>query len=158
VLPFALLDPTGDGRLSTGDFHPALALFQAYFDPVDPVSYGRRVHREPVGMYPAQHLFMTYGLGDTYSPEPTMAAFAQSAGLTLVEPELAGIGLGTAPAPLTGNVMRDMSSWTIGLRQYTPTAGEDGHFVALGASTQGTDDAVRFVTMALGGEVPAIGE
>ena len=158
ILPFALLDPTGSGTLSTGDFHPALAIFQAYFDPVDPVSYGRRIQREPVGAAPAQHVFMTYGLGDTFSPEPTLQAYAVSAGFVVVEPELVDFGLGEAPPPLSGNVIRDMLGFSIGMRQYSPEGGVDGHFVASRASAQGAEDAVRFVTMALRGEVPAIGE
>ncbi len=158
LLPFALLDPTGDGHLSTGDFHPALAIFQAYFDTVDPVSYAWRVHRTPVADAPAQHVFMTYGLEDSYSPEPTMQAYSLAAGLVAVEPVLRDYGLATTPAPLSGNVTRDTSAWTIGLRQYMPEGGEDGHFVSSSASAQGAADATRFVVQALNGELPEIGE
>lgn len=158
ILPFALLDPTGDGRLAGGHFHPALAIFQAYFDPVDPVSYARRVHREPVGDRPLQHVFMTYGLGDSYSPEETMQAYSLAAGLTAVEPVLVDYGLPTAATPLSGNVTRGAEAWTIGLRQYIPEGGVDGHFVSSSASAQGAADALRFVTQALAGTVPSIGE
>lgn len=158
VLPFALLDPTPEGTLASGDFHPVLALFQAYFDAVDPVAYAWRLHRAPVGDEPLQHVFMTYGLEDSYSPEPTMQAYARAAGLVVVEPVPRDFGLARAPAPLTANVMGATTSWTIGLRQYMPEGGEDGHFVASTASAQGRADAQRFILGALGGETPQIGE
>jgi hypothetical protein len=81
-----------------------------------------------------------------------------SAGFVVVEPELVDFGLGETAPPLSGNVMRDMMGWTIGMRQYTPEGGVDGHFVSSRASAQGADDAVWFVTMALRGEVPTIGQ
>ncbi|NOY90083.1 MAG: hypothetical protein GXP55_02655 [Deltaproteobacteria bacterium] len=156
ILPFALLDPDGAGNLAGGDFHPVLALFQGYFDDADPVNYARLLAREPIAG--GHHVFMTYGLGDTFATEATQRAFAQAGRLTLVEPVLTptNLGLPTAPAPLSGNVAIDGSDFTVGLRQYMPDAGDDGHFVAT-RTTQGRADVMRFLTEALSGSVPNIG-
>ncbi|MGE3631060.1 MAG: hypothetical protein AB7P00_14245, partial [Sandaracinaceae bacterium] len=117
---------------------------------------GRFYRRDPVG--PGAHVFMTYGLGDTYSTERTMSAFARSVGFPLVGPRLVDIGVGDPVSPpLSGNVMIDMIPFTVGMRQYMPNAGDDGHFVAL-ETTLGRGDATRFVLEALAGQVPPIGE
>ena len=76
VVPFALLDADANGQLTAGDFHPVLALFQMYFERVDSVNYGPLLHVRPPMDGTGPHVFMTYGLGDTYSPEATMQAYA----------------------------------------------------------------------------------
>ncbi len=158
ILPIALLDPTREGTLSTGDFHPALAIFQAYFDRVDPVNFARRLHRERYAGLEPHDVFMTYGLGDSYSPEPTLQAYSYAASLPLVRPLLGdGWRLFEVDAPLDGNFGTDPDLHTIGLRQYDPsTAGVDGHFVALRTSA-GRADTIRFLLGALAGQVPTIG-
>ena len=162
ILPFALLDADGAGHLAGGDFHPALSLFQGYFDDADPVNYARTLVRDPGGV--GRHVFMTYGLGDTFATEATQRAFAQAGRLALVEPVLTldaagnpnSFGLPVAPAPLNGNVMIAGSTFTVGVRQYMPNAGDDGHFVATD-TTQGRADVMRFLTDALSGTTPTIG-
>ncbi len=156
AVPFALLDVDGSGNLPAGDDHPALALVPMLFERADPVNYGRLVHREPVGDT-GRHVFMTYGLGDHFSTERTLAAYARSASLTMVEPELVDIGLGMAVAPpLGGNVTIGGQAFTVGLRQYEPNAGDDGHFVSTD-TTDGRADATRFLLQALAGATPSIG-
>jgi hypothetical protein len=165
LLPLALLEPNEDGGLVTGDYHPALSLFQTYFERADPVNFARRLHREPVEGDPGRHVFMTYGLGDTFSPEPTMQAYAMAARLTMVEPVLttndAGeprtFGLPTAMAPLTDNRVIGEESYTLGLRQYDPMGEVDGHFVATRIEA-GRADTLRFLRHALAGLTPPIGE
>lgn len=156
AVPFALLDADGSGRLSAGEFHPALALFQSFFDSVDSVNYARRVLAPPMGSR-GHHVFMTYGLGDTYSPEETMRAYSRAGGFPLVRPlRTMDFGWQQFDAPLSGNATIDMTPFTIGLRQYDAPAGEDGHFVAT-RSPEGRADTVRFVLMALAGQMPQIG-
>lgn len=156
AVPLALLDVNMDGTLVAGDNHPAIQIFQMFYERVDPVNYGRLYHREPVDMI-GHHVFQTYGIGDTFSTERTMAAFARSASMPHVSPELVAIGLGAVvPAPVSGNVTIDMLPFTVGLRQYMPDAGDDGHFVAT-RTAQGRADATRFVLEALAGVVPSIG-
>jgi len=156
AVPFAMLDSTSEGKLAGGEFHPMLALFQTYFDRVDPVNFGRVVHTAPSSLAPeGRHLFMTYGLGDTYSTEPTMEAYARSASLPLVLPSLADVGLAERAAPLSGNVMFDTVSRTVGLRQYDPSGSMDGHFVS---TDTGRADVLAFLRAALSGGSPAIGQ
>ncbi len=156
VLPFALLDANGDGHLAGGEYHPVLALFQAFFDRVDPVNFGRLLQREPVDGSTGADVFMTYGLGDTYAPPPTLRAFAKSVGFTEVNPVLDDFGLTSVDPPLSSNVTIHMTMHTQGMRQYMPPAGVDGHFVAL-ESDLGKADTTRFLLEALDGQVPEIG-
>jgi len=158
ILPFALLDIGDDGSLPTGSFHPALAIFQAYFDQVDPVNFGRRLTADPIMGAPGRHVFMTYGLGDSFSPEATMRAYSVSARLRLVRPLLGeSWGLAEEDPPVMGNIMVDMAPFTMGLRQYDPSAaGVDGHFVAL-QTPEGLADVSAFLLGALAGDVPTIG-
>ncbi|MBX3271908.1 MAG: hypothetical protein KF729_16690 [Sandaracinaceae bacterium] len=156
AVPLALLDPDESGRLVAGDQHPALALFQMFYERVDAVNYGRHYYRDPIDLT-GRHVFMTYGMGDTYSTERTMQAFARSAGLPHVMPVITEAGLGDPiPAPAIGNVSVNMLPYSVGMRQYSPAAGEDGHFVTIGAP-QARADVTRFVLQALAGAVPPIG-
>ncbi len=158
ILPFALLDANEQGALTARDFHPALAIFQAYFERSDPVNFGRRLAREPLEEVPGRHVFMTYGLRDSYSPEPTMEAYARAARFTIVGGYLSEEwGMETADPPLAGNASVGGEPFTVGLRQYEPGDGDDGHFVST-LTDQGRADVLRFLLGALSGAVPAIGE
>lgn len=157
ALPLALLDVDGGGNLAAGDSHPALAMIQMFFERADPVNFGRHVQAEPLGPTLA-HLFMVYGLGDSYSTERTMAAYARSAALPHVDPMLADVGLGAViAAPVMGNVDEDGALYTIGLRQYPAVPDSDGHFVST-ESPEASADVARFLLGALAGEIPTIGE
>jgi hypothetical protein len=157
VVPIALLDVDGGGNLAVGDYHPALSLIQMFYERVDPVNFGRRMYAEPIAGDTGRHLFMTYGLGDHFTTERTMRAFAASAALPVVAPELAPLGWGTVDAPLRGNVTVSGTMRTVGLRQYEPPPGIDGHFVST-RSPQVLADATRFLLEALAGDIPTIGE
>ena len=156
AVPLALLDADDDGALVVGNMHPALALLQTYYERVDPVSYGRYFHREPIDGV-GHHVFMTWGVGDTYTTEATMRAFARSASLPHVMPVLVDAMLGDPiAAPAMGNITVETIPFSMGMRQYMPDAGDDGHFVST-QTTQGRADAVRFVLEAAAGAVPPIG-
>lgn len=165
LLPIGLLDANPEGALDAGVFHPALTLFQTLMDRVDPLSYAAGL-RTPPGAATPPHALMTYGLGDTYSPEPSMQAYALAADLPLVRTcEAPGDCFALAPIrrlpeidpPASGNVgLPGGATRTMGLRQYDPPAGVDGHFVAW-RSEPGLADTLRFLRGALDGQVPAIG-
>lgn len=156
LVPIALLDPDGAGNLAVGDYHPALQIIQTLYERVDPVNFGRRMWLEPVEGDTGRHLFMTYGIEDHYSTERTMRAFAGSARLPHVTPERAPFGLTTVMPPVSGNAMiGTMPPRTVGMRQYLPPDGSDGHFVS---TTTGRTDTTRFVLEALAGLTPTIGE
>lgn len=161
VVPYALADADAEGRLAVGSFHPVLAIFQAFFDRVDPVNHARRLYRDPPGA--GLHVMATWGLGDTFAPDRTVQSYAVAARLPLVTPVLTRksdgavetFGLPTVDPPAMGNLTVADEPRTIGLRQYEPAMGEDGHFVA--TSGAGRADVIRFLTDALGGDVPRIG-
>jgi hypothetical protein len=156
-VPLALLDFDGAGHLSTGDMHPALSLFQGFFERTDPVNYARLLVREPAVGDTGREIFTTYGLDDHFTPEETLQAFVFAAGLPLVEPVLREFGAGHVPAPLTGNVTVNGVMRTFGSRQYTAPAGVDGHFVST-QSTEGRADVLRFLDGVFAGATPSIGD
>ena len=161
AIPYALFDVNDKGSAAGGDLHPVLALFQTYFEEADPVNYARRLRREPVGGgAPKAHVFMTYGVGDSYSPEQTMEAYARAARLPLVTPRLVDELFAKKDSPalseVTPPLMANISGKTLGLRQYMPDGDDNGHFVA-SSTTDGAADVTRFMLGALAGETPAIG-
>ncbi len=160
LVPYALLDVDGSGNLAIGDYNPALALFQMFFERSDAVNYARRyVHDVPTGA-PGLHVFATYGMGDHYTPEATLQAFGLAAGFPFVRPILTdpmSFNPGNqADPPLIGNVMVGTATFTYGMRMYAPPAGVDGHFVAL-QSTDGRADVEAFVAAIFAGTPPPIG-
>jgi dienelactone hydrolase len=156
IVPLALLDFDGAGHLAVGDYNPALALFQTYFERSDAVNYARRLARDvPMGA-PGLHVMATYGVGDHYTPEETLQAYALAGSFPLVNPVLVSFGPSGLTPPVSANVMIGATPFTFAMRQYTPPAGVDGHFVAF-QSTDGRADLVRFLSNALGGATPPIG-
>jgi len=156
VMPLLLSDT--DLLTENAAYHPVLSLLQGWIDPADPINFAGVLVREPVVDGERRHIFQTYGLGDTYSPGATMAAFALAASVVLVEndqvssPESIGNKEPTPP-PVSGN----LAGFTLGLRQYAPPEGRDGHFVVFDVA-RANADMVRFLGMASAGLVPEIGE
>jgi pimeloyl-ACP methyl ester carboxylesterase len=162
VVPIGLLDPDRSFRLAGGGFNPALAIIQSVFDRADPINYARRVRRDPLSGTTGVHVFMTYGLGDTFSPEETQQAYVAAAGFPVVQPVLNDFGisrrgLSTIPAPAIENVTISGTPRTIGVRQYSPSSGVDGHFVATRAGEDGRSDVNHFLELLFDGSPPAIG-
>ncbi len=112
------------------DMHPALALVQGLFDAVDPLNHGRlaTVDRDPA--HPIQHTFMTYGVGDSYTPGATGKAFARALRAALVRPVSEDFGLAFPPldAPVKDNLVVPGGLATVVVAQARPD-GYDGHFV-----------------------------
>ncbi len=150
VYPIAIADPLA----AESETHPVLSLLQQWIDPAEPQNFARAASLEPLENHTAKHLFQTYGTGDTYSPPVTLGIYAKAGGLTQVNPELDDIGLTAVDAPLSGNEHTD--TITLGMRQYDPPSGRDGHFVVFDVQTA-NDDMVRFLSEAVSG-VPSIGE
>jgi hypothetical protein len=145
-------------HVAGGRFNPMLALIQGYFDSVDPINFAYRLQREPWSGAPAgRHVFMTYGLGDNFATEPTLQAYAHAAQFTIVRPVLRRFDLSEVDAPLRGNVVLDGQTRTLGLRQYQPDPGDDGHFVAT-RTANGLADALRFLRESFVEDSPSIGE
>lgn len=112
------------------DLHPALALVQGLFDAVDPLNHGRFATIDRRGENPIQHVMMTYGIGDSYTPGATGKAFARVLRATLVEPVYEDFGPAFPPveAPIRDNLVVPGGKASVVVVQARPD-GYDGHFV-----------------------------
>lgn len=112
---------------SSSEFHPVLNLIQMYFEGVDPLNYAARVIRQrPEGAH-VPNLFQSYGIGDSYTPDPAIEALSGVLGLSILTPVIDGYGRPEVEPPVTGNVADGAATAAIG--QYQPAENEDGHFV-----------------------------
>jgi len=147
-----------------GEFHPLLSLLQHWEDPSDPVNYAVLDAARPASGHRAKSVFQVYGLRDNYAPGVTMANYALAGGFALVSADI-GVGepdrIGTlAPrsAPLVGNVpVSGAQPVTLGVREYAPPAGVDGHFVAFDTASANAD-VVHFVSTLVARQPPQIGK
>jgi hypothetical protein len=122
-------------------FHPAIALAQTIIDTTDPVHYGAFITTSPRPGFAPKSIFQTEGIladgsGDTYAPPHGIEALAISMSLPRIAP---GVRVVDA-APWTGiaDVVVSPAGTccnlgggraTGALAQFTPAAGQDGHFV-----------------------------
>jgi hypothetical protein len=124
--------------------HPAMVLFQTYFDRSDPLVYAPLLIRRTPSGVPSKHVFHTYGLGDTYAPPKTLGNITKALGVPLVSPVLESIddALTMVPQqlrPIIANLDSGDGGIVTGATfQYMP-AGYDGHFVALENPAASTD-------------------
>lgn len=164
AVPLLLGDFDSTFKLPLGEMHPVLSLVQQWIDPADPLNFGAAIGAEPVSGVTPKHVFQTFGLGDTFAPPRTLKTYAIAARLDEVEPDSSAAGSdpiddnkGRKVPPLSGNVTVDTTDLTLGVRKYGPPDGSDGHFVVFDVPAA-NGDAVRFLSMAAGGEIPDIGE
>jgi hypothetical protein len=161
--PWVLSDVGSDGKLNGGQNNPVLSLLQTYYDGSDTIAYARAVAKAPPMGVTAHHVFQPYGQGDTYAPPVVQATWALAASLGLVAPDPSVTtpddigGLSTIPPPASGNLMTNGKAVTAVVREYAPSAGKDGHFVAFDLpSARG--DTERFLAGTLSGIVPHVGQ
>lgn len=156
VVPAVLADPgPNPASPAVDEFHPALQIFGAYFDGVDPLNFGPILANPPMGG-PSAHLFATVGEDDTYSPENTLIAAVRATSLDVVPPRVFDFpGVFEATAPASGNQSILGSRRTRLFREYRPD-GYDGHFVAW-RNPQGLRDTIGFLRDAARGDVPVVG-
>ncbi|MFO8071981.1 MAG: hypothetical protein R6V85_08905 [Polyangia bacterium] len=115
--------------------HPLLNLIQLAFDPVDPATHARMVFRQDMSElgYPRRSVFMSYGIGDTYTPEMTQLALAKALGVQQWplddEHQLGAV-------PVIESLPHDTTYYygngvgvTAVTVQYEPDGDYDGHFV-----------------------------
>ena len=164
VLPFLLFDPNTEGKLVATDSNPMLALLQGYLDSSDPINYAHELQLSPPTSATNGHdVFYVYGLFDSFAPEESQKAYAEAAALVAVDPDLS-FSFNEIPSPAQGNVMPGGVARTVALRTYDPRADviddrvpQDGHFVA-SSTTRGLADVRRFLSQALQGQTPQIGQ
>ncbi len=153
VLPYALSDFT---VVTTDRAHPVLSLLQQWIDPSDPLNFARSITRDPIGTHPPKHVFQTFGMGDTFSPPETMQIYALAGQLPHVTPDLSDLELTTVDPPAFGNIDVGGVYYTLGVRQYDPPSGNDGHFVVFDVNQANSDMVHFFETATLG--PPEIGQ
>lgn len=115
--------------------HPALNLFQAFFDRADAANYGGLLlARRPMGV-PARPVFMSYGLDDSYSTIETQQVLAGTIGLPVASDRPAASMWPPAGSLSPLPFMNNAFGTTAGLLQGQPPTGRDGHFVIFDVPT-----------------------
>ena len=109
--------------------HPVLNLLQTFYERSDAVNYGHLVLLErPMGIN-ARPVLMTYGLGDSYSPPPTMQTIAATLGLPVAGTIPGGMTAWPAGAAIPFPVSNNFAGTTAALLEVDPGSAYDGHFV-----------------------------
>lgn len=126
----ALQEIDGGGPVRPNELHPALGLVQGLFDAVDPLNHGRAATAQRAAELGVQHVLMSYGIGDTFTPNATGRAFARVMSLPVARPVIEdfGPGFATVDLPLKENAQEPAGRATNALVQARPD-GYDGHFV-----------------------------
>lgn len=155
LLELALNDPDY-GTLD--EFHPVLTLVQTYIEPADPLSYVRAYLREPPAGNGPKNLFLSYGVGDSFTPNLTTRSLAAAVGVAPAGEvydayeamELAGPVSPLTP-PVCENVETTAGAATAVVVQYRPRSGEDGHFVVFDNMIARRQSTAFLATHAAGG-------
>lgn len=138
------------------EYHPLFALLQWWVDAVDPLNYARLAYRQPLSEESTGlHVFMSYGYGDTFTPEPNQRVYGQASGLRVAAPfdgQLAGFG--ESPYPVSGNAAANGNPVTAVIVPGTPTD-FDGHFIIF-RDENVRDDSMEFLGTAVRDGVPTI--
>ncbi len=129
AIRLVLMDPDLDKA------HPLLNLIQLAMDVVDPVSHAPAVFRDTWApdTYPHRHVFMSHGIGDTFTPEKTILALTKT--LLLKQWSVPGYAFDTNVVeeidslPHSGTYYAGGDHVTAVLVQYEPGSSYDGHFV-----------------------------
>ena len=147
--------------------HPALHIFQEYFDDVDPINYADRLFIRPDG-HPI-HMLHLYGLRDTYTPDSGQRSFAAASGATLAIPiekpndfvMIDELNILTQDYPLVSNhEINSVGSVTAAIVQHAPSVegGKDtynGHFIAY-RHPQAKAQLLRFIRDLSMGNTPQV--
>ena len=122
------------GQEELDRFHPVINLLQLFIEPADTMNYAPLfLHDVPQGLSP-RPVFITEGLGDTYTPNDTTEALAIAARVDIVNPihrPVSGFSLiGKTPinAPVTNNAAGGQATGV--LVQYQVRQSSNGHYVA----------------------------
>ena len=140
----SLLDRRSPADLSAGlalaagepldGVHPVLTLLQSFFDRSDPLNTNPLMVTRPAAARASKHVFMSWGVGDTYTPRSAREAGAFSMHLPAIRPLVETEELLLVSRPVTLDVTGgDGKMRTALVSQYLPTGATtyDGSFVAL---------------------------
>jgi hypothetical protein len=122
--------------------HPILNLVQGGAERSDGVNHGRHVQDDTVPFDPRRHVFQTFGIGDSYTPDATQEALVRALRLEQVtngNPAIAAVDVESTP--VSGNRL-GITAITV---LYAPEPGAEAHFVMFERA-----DALRQATHFLG--------
>jgi hypothetical protein len=104
--------------------HPVMTLLQSFFDRVDPLNTNPLTLSKPPTGHVSKHVFMTWGVGDTYTPSSTMQPNAVTLHIPAIRPlvEMADLLLVSRPVSLDVTA-GDGKMRTGVLAQYMPAGG-----------------------------------
>lgn len=152
LLEIALDDPAY-GPLD--EFHPVLTVLQTFIEPADPLAYAQDYFASDEPGVGAPSLFLTYGRGDSYTPNLTTRVLAETigaapAGEVLDSYEAYDLLGGVSPLalPVCDNLSVDGGHRTAVVVQYEPWPGSDGHFVVFDERTARRQAAAFLATEA----------
>jgi pimeloyl-ACP methyl ester carboxylesterase len=151
ALPLLLQDASLGVPGVLPEMHPVLSILQQWIDPADPLNFARAITRVPETGHTAKNVFQTYGLGDTYAPPITLREYVIAGQFDLVAKDPSATkpddiqGLKAQPVGASGNVSVANVKYTLGVREYGPVKGADGHFVAFSVPSANSD-VVRFLS------------
>jgi hypothetical protein len=123
--------------------HPVLALYQGFFEPVDPAAH---LAAQPVigEETVAQHALQIQGIGDWYAPSRVTDVVARLIDAELASPILREIeGVDSVVPPVANNVGTELEPRTSVVIQVTPPDGPDGEPAWPAADAWRLDAGVR---------------
>ncbi len=148
----ALGEINESGKATTSTHHPVLTLLQGYFDPIDTL-HSARDHIMWAGeAAKAKHTFMSYGLGDTFTPPQAIETLAHVFGVRQIAGSQYTFGLKEVSLPAGGNFYDGAIS---GLLSVIAPANYDGHFVLFLNAVQ-SERMKRFLGSWLLGGTPTV--
>lgn len=139
--------------------NPTLHLAQMWLDRTDGANYAPMMVREPPPGNAPKNIFQTEGFTDTYTPNPSIEAFATALGGNLIQlpdtKDILGLdlrGRDVKTAPFSGNV----DGTTVALGQYKEFLHSDGHFVVFDIPTARRQAASFLGTLAATGTATVV--
>jgi len=112
--------------------HPVVTLMQSFFDRADPLNTNPLTEKQPETGHASKHVFMSWGLGDTYTPASTLTANVLSLHVPAIRPLIETADLLLVSRPVSLNITAGDGKMRTGVvAQYLPASGDDGDFVAL---------------------------
>jgi len=122
----ALGEINENGKASTSSHHPVLTLLQGYFDPIDTLHTAREHIMWAGEAAKAKHVFMSYGLGDTFTPPEAIETLAHVLGVRQIAGSDYTFGIKEVSLPAGGNFY---DGTITGLLSAIKPTNYDGHFV-----------------------------
>ena len=120
--------------------HPVMTLLQSFFDRADPLNTNPLALKRPQTGHASKHIFMSWGVGDTYTPASALTANVLSLHISAIRPLLETADLSLVSRPVSLNITAGDTKMRTGVAaQYMPAAGDDGNFVAFKVPAAVTD-------------------